>query len=98
MSLQEFLERFAPYQHCLNITVNQDVITIFGQGGIDPNYQFSEALQRFTDVICERQRENCANDAVLDWNDFDDENPNFEDIDVDDGSIYWAEQPKIEEL
>lgn len=56
---------------------------------------FPEALKNFADKICEKQRENCLNNACIDELSIDGV---WVASLVDKSTILDAEQPKIEEL
>ena len=84
MELQEFLEKFLP--DCEKIFDGRSITLM------QFCYKnFPEALQNFIDKICKKQRELCAEEACLEWN-------NGIIGVIDKWSIRNAEQPKIEEL
>lgn len=59
------------------------------------NKYFEEALQNFTNKICEAQRKECAESASIVWIDVFDFSTGYH---IDENSILNAEQPKIEDL
>jgi len=111
MELQKFIEMFLPnfeeklkesveFSHTVNHCEDCVSVTLF----LIENY-FPEALQNYTDKICEKQRENCAKLANVLLSDM------LSDFGVEgiemtltkkDGTkadaITMAKQPKIEEL
>ena len=98
MELKEFLEKFLPdYQEKLH----QFTIDFIRETGLKVtpiqhcdtfnSKYFPEALQNYTDRICEKQRENCADE-------YDDYKGKFENWVSFKFNIKKAKQPKIEEL
>ena len=93
MRFQDFFEKFLP-----NYDKQFDNFIVDASLQEDWGYtdfillKFPEALQNFADVICEKQRENCADDSVLNYC----REYNSYTIDID--SIRNAKQPKIDEL
>ena len=99
MELNEFLEKFLPdyrekykkswedYEQAVGIS-NLSYIEF------DEDFYkayFPEALQSYTDRICEKQRENCAKEANIEY-------IGWDQCDIEKDSILDSKQPKIEEL
>jgi hypothetical protein len=92
MQLNEFLEKFS--NNDAEIALAKAVLARLREDeGVyyDLETLFKHALQNFTDKICEKQRENCLQEARIEYVD-------WEECVIDKDYILDAEQPKIDEL
>ena len=91
MELQEFFEKYLPDYEGKLRKIEEFYQKFYPELIVDMTSfyyrHFPEALQNYTNLICEKQRENCAD--------------NYNDYEFDEfiyNNILRASQPKIEEL
>ena len=100
MKIYEFLERFLTdfNEKEIDFTINEIGLLFRIKVESQKFYEkhFPEALQNFADKICEKQRENCAENTIIEK--FKYETLLTEKINHIKEVIKNAEQPKIEEL
>lgn len=99
MTPGEFINTFLPnssekWEEVLSGLESGQMITLASIGFIYNH--FEEALENFTNKICEKQRMECACSADIDWIDPFDYSAGHRGIDMK--SILEANQPKIEDL
>lgn len=99
MTTEQFIEKFCPdYKDRFNSIReeyrNADDEIISALVGLQDK-AFEEALQNFTNKICEKQRMECAESASIVWIDVFNFSAGYR---IDVNSILNAEQPKIEDL
>ena len=74
MELKDFLQAFLPDYHAKVIKHNDRIINQYKKGEITTfegvyaeELYFPEALQNYTDLVCEKQRENCHDNNEKYW-------------------------------
>jgi len=87
--LVEFLIRFAPDESTKILFNKGKEHTYSSDMLID---YLPDAIQNFADMICEKQRENCVDDSILNYC------REYNSFTIDLDSIRNAKQPKIDEL